>query len=214
MIAALFSTHTLNHLLSQYGYLAVLVFVMVESFGVPFPGETMVVTAALYAGVTHKLSPWGIWAAAAAGAIIGDNIGYAVGRWGGYKLLRRYGSKIHVNEAELKVGRLEFDRHGDKVVFFGRFISIIRTYAAFLAGVNHMKYWRFLLFNASGGIIWAGIYSVGFYYAGGVLKKLRGPVDAILGIAGVVGVIAFTVWVRRHVKGLEKEAEKAYPGPL
>ena len=214
MIAALFSTHTLNHLLSQYGYLAVLVFVMVESFGVPFPGETMVVTAALYAGVTHKLSPWGIWAAAAAGAIIGDNIGYAVGRWGGYRLLRRYGSKIHVNEAELKVGRLEFDRHGDKVVFFGRFISIIRTYAAFLAGVNHMKYWRFLLFNASGGIIWAGIYAVGFYYAGGALKKLRGPVDAILSIAGVAGVIAFFVWVRRHVKRLEKEAEKAYPGPL
>ena len=214
MLAAFFSTHTLNHLLSQYGYLAVFVFVMVESLGVPFPGETMVITAALYAGLTHNLSPWGIWAAAAAGAIIGDNIGYAIGLWGGYRLLRRYGGKIHVREAELKVGRLVFERHGGKVVFFGRFISILRTYAAFLAGVNHMEYPRFFLFNASGGIVWAGIYSVGFYYAGGALKKLRGPFDAILIIAAVLVVIAFVFWVRRHATRLEREAEEAYPGPL
>jgi membrane protein DedA with SNARE-associated domain len=214
VLAAFFSTHTLDTLLSNYGYLAVFLFVMVESLGVPFPGETMLITAALYAGTTHNLSVWGIWLAASAGAIIGDNIGYAVGYWGGFRLLLRHGSKIHINEAKLKVGKLMFDRYGGRVVFFGRFISILRTYAAFLAGTNRMEYRKFFFFNASGGIIWAAIYSFAFYFAGAGLKKARGPVDYALGGAAIVVVIAFIVWLRRNEHRLEGEAEKVYPGPL
>ena len=214
MIAAFFSTHTLDHLLSQYGYAAVFAFVMVESLGVPFPGETMVIAASLYAGTTHHLVVWLIWAFAAAGAIIGDNIGFGVGYWGGYRILLRYGSKIRLNEAKLKVGRMIFAKHGGKVVFFGRFVSILRTYAAFLAGSNRMPYWRFFAFNASGGIVWSGIYAVGFYYAGSALKGVRGPVDYGLGAAAVVAVVAFVVWLRRNEKRMEQEAERTYPGPL
>ena len=213
-LAAFFSTHTLDTLLSNYGYAAVFAFVMIESLGVPFPGETMVIVAALYAGHTHNLAAWGIWLAASAGAIIGDNIGYAIGYWGGFRLLLRYGSKIRVNEAKMKVGKLMFDRYGGRVVFFGRFISILRTYAAFLAGTNHMRYWRFFLFNASGGIVWAAIYSFGFYYAGRALKGVRGPVDYGLGGAAVVVVIAFLMWLRHNEHRLEKVAEAVYPGPL
>ncbi len=214
MLAAFFSTHTLDHLLSQYGYAAVFAFVMVESLGVPFPGETMVITAALYAGVTHNLSVWLIWAAAAAGAIVGDNIGFGIGYWGGYRILLRYGPKIRLNEAKLKVGRLVFAEHGGKVVFFGRFVSILRTYAAFLAGSNRMAYPRFFAFNASGGILWSGIYALGFYYAGSALKGVRGPVDYGLGAGAAVAVVAFVVWLRRNEKRLEQAAERAYPGPL
>jgi membrane protein DedA with SNARE-associated domain len=214
MIAAFFSTHTLDHLLGKYGYAAVYVFVMVESLGIPFPGETMVIAAAVYAGATHSLSIWVIWAVAAAGAIVGDNIGFGIGHWGGYRLLRRYGSKLRLNEAKLKVGRLIFDRHGGKVVFFGRFVSILRTYAAFLAGTNRMEYLRFLFFNASGGIVWSAVYAFGFYYLGAQLEKARGPVDYGLGAAAVVIVVAFIVWIRRHEKRLEIEAERVYPGPL
>ena len=214
MIAAFFSTHTLDHLLSQYGYAAVFAFVMVESLGVPFPGETMVIAASLYAGTTHNLVVWLIWAFAAAGAIVGDNIGFGVGYWGGYRVLLRYGSKIRLNEAKLKVGRLIFAKHGGKVVFFGRFVSILRTYAAFLAGSNRMPYWRFFAFNASGGIVWSGIYALGFYYAGSALKGARGPVDYGLGAAAVVVVVAFVVWLRRNEKRMEQEAERTYPGPL
>lgn len=214
MLAAFFSTHTLHTLLGSYGYAAVLAFVMVESLGVPFPGETMVITAALYAGTTHRLVVWLIWLFAAVGAIVGDNIGFAIGRFGGYALLRRYGSKLRLDEAKLKVGRLIFDRHGAKVVFFGRFVSILRTYAAFLAGTNRMSYPRFLVFNAAGGIVWSGIYAVGFYYAGSALAKARGPLDYGLGGFAVVVVIAFIVWIRRHEKRLEAEAERVYPGPL
>ena len=82
---------------------------------------------------------------------MGDNIGYAIGRYGGYTLVRRYGAKVRLDEAKLKVGMLVFDRHGGKVVFFGRFVSVLRTYAAFLAGVNQMRYPRFLVFNAAAG---------------------------------------------------------------
>src|SRR5437764_6908708 len=169
MLAALFSTHTLDQLLSSYGYLAVGLFVMIESLGIPFPGETMIIAAALYAGTTHNLEPGLIWAAASAGAIVGDNLGYGIGYWGGYRFLLRYGPKIRLDQRKLKVGRLIFERHGGKVVFFGRFVSILRTYAAFLAGTNRMRYWRFFAFNAAGGIVWSGIYTLGFYFAGSAL---------------------------------------------
>jgi membrane protein DedA with SNARE-associated domain len=214
MLAAFFSTHTLDTLLSNYGYAAVGLFVMIESLGIPFPGETMVITAALYAGLTHKLSVWGIWPAASAGAIIGDNIGYGIGHWGGYRILLRYGSKIRLDQAKLKVGKLVFAQHGGKVVFFGRFISVLRTYAAFLAGTNRMDYWRFFAFNASGGIVWAAIYAFGFYYAGHALRGVRGPVDYGLGGAAAVVVVVFLLWLRRNEKRLEQQAERAYPGPL
>ena len=213
-LAAFFATHTLDHLLAQYGYLAVAVFVMIESLGVPFPGETMVIAAALYAGTTHNLAVTLIWVTAAAGAIVGDNIGFAIGHFGGYRLLRRFGPKIRLDEAKVKVGRLVFDRHGGKLVFFGRFVSILRTYAAFLAGTNRMRYGSFFAFNASGGVIWAGIYAFGFYYLGTQLKRLRGPVDYGIGAVAVVILVGFLVWTRRNEKRLETEAEETYPGPL
>jgi membrane protein DedA with SNARE-associated domain len=213
-LAAFFTTHTLDDLLSQFGYATVFAFVMVESLGVPFPGETMLITAALYASLTHHLVVWLVWAAAAAGAIIGDNIGYAIGYHGGYRLVRRYGKKLHIDETKLKVGRMLFDRHGGKVVFFGRFVSILRTYAAFLAGVNRMPWHRFFLFNAAGAIVWSGLYSVGFYYAGSTLRRFRGSVDIAIGVAAAVLIVVFLVWTRRHAKRLEQEAEAAYPGPL
>ena len=148
------------------------------------------------------------------GAIVGDNIGFGIGRYGGYRLLLRHGSKVRLDERKLKVGRLVFDRHGGKVVFFGRFVSILRTYAAFLAGTNRMHWPRFLAFNAGGGIVWSGIYTLAFYYAGSALNSLRGPVDYGIGAAAALIVIAFIVWTRRNISALEAEAAQAYPEPL
>jgi membrane protein DedA with SNARE-associated domain len=214
MTAALFSSQTLDHLLGHYGYAAVFGFVMIESLGIPIPGETMLIAAALYAGSRHRLDIGLIWAAAAAGAIFGDNIGYAVGHWGGFRLARRYGRKVGLDESKLKVGRLVFARHGGKVVFFGRFVSILRTYAAFLAGTNLMPYWRFFAFNAGGGIIWSAAYAFGFYYVGSALNRLKGPFDIAVGVVAAGIVIGFVVWTRRHADRLREEAERAYPGPL
>lgn len=210
----MFSSHTLHHLLNQHGYAAVFGFVMVESLGIPLPGETMLITAALYAGATHALVVWWIWAVAAAGAIVGDTVGFAIGRYGGYPLLRRYGPRIHLEEPKLKVGKLVFDRQGPKVVFFGRFVSVLRTYAAFLAGANRMGYWRFLAFNAAGGLTWSALYVFGFYYAGSSLAGIRGTFDVAIGAAAGAIVIAGLWWIRGHIKRLEAEAELAYPGLL
>ncbi len=208
------STHTIDAWLQSYGYLVVFLLVMLESIGVPVPGETALVAAALYAGSTHRLEIWAIVAVAAAAAIIGDNIGYAIGRYGGAKLLVRYGHKIHLHEERLKIGIWLFRRHGGKVVFWGRFVSILRTWAAFLAGANHMEWRRFLFFNAAGGIVWATAYGVVYYVFGATLSKLSTTIDVTLGVAGAVILIAFVVWTRRKEVELRERAEKEIEGSV
>jgi membrane protein DedA with SNARE-associated domain len=203
-----------HHLVSTYGYAIVALFVGVESLGVPLPGETAIIVAGAYAGTTGELSPWVIFFCAAGAAIVGDNIGFEIGRVGGYRLLRRYGRYIHVNERELKVGRYIFDRHGPKVVFFGRFVSVLRTYAAFLAGTNRMRWTRFLPWNALGGIVWSGIYTLLAYQAGSFLERSSTTINIVLGALAVAVIAVTFLVVRRQTESLAVKAEEAYPGPL
>ncbi len=204
----------IDDLLGRFGYAAVFGFVGVESLGIPIPGETMLITAALYAGRTHRLSILLIVAMAAAGAVVGDNIGFGLGHWGGYRLLLRYGRYIRLHEARVKLARYLFLKHGGKVVFFGRFVSVLRTYAAFLAGTARMHWARFLVFNATGGVIWACVYGFGAYFAGDQMRKLSTPVDIVLGVLALVVIVALIVVLRRKESALTAEAEKALPGPL
>ncbi len=210
----LLASLSINGLLTTYGYAAVFLLVAAESLGIPLPGETILIAAGVYAGHTHRLSVWAIFAVAAAAAVIGDNIGFWIGDKGGYRLVRRYGRYVRVDEAKLKVGRYVFDRHGGKVVFFGRFVSVLRTYAAFLAGTLRMRWRSFLVFNAAGGILWAGLYSFGSYAAGDALNRVSGRISLGIGIAAVVVVVAGIVAVRRHAGRLTAKAEAAYPGAL
>ena len=207
-------TSTLMHLLATYGYLAVLLFVAIESTGIPFPGETMLLVAAIAAGTTHQLSIAWVIVAAAGGAILGDNLGFWVGREGGYRLLRRYGRYIRLEERRLKLGQYLFLKHGGKVVFFGRFVAVLRAWAAFLAGTNRMRWPRFLLFNAAGGIVWATLYGLGGYLLGDNIHRLVGPVGIVLLVLAVLLILVGIVVVRRSEKRLEDEAERALPGPL
>jgi len=209
-----FISGNLDYLLATYGYLAVFVFVGVESIGVPVPGETMLVTAAIYAGTTGRLSILWVIVASAAGAIVGDNIGYLIGRTGGYRLLRRYGRYIRLEEDRLRLGQYLFHKHGPKVVFFGRFISVLRIFAAFLAGVNRMHWRLFLIFNAAGGIIWSTLYGVGAYRLGQQLLRLSGRIDLVLAIIGVGVIIAAIVFLRRNEARLQREADAAVPRPV
>ncbi len=204
----------LDHWLTTLGYLAVALFVGIESLGVPLPGETMLVTAAAFAAATGRLSIVGVIAAAIAGAVIGDNIGFGIGWYGGYPLLRRFGKYVRLDEAKLKVGRYIFMRHGAKVVFFGRFVSVLRTYAAFLAGTNRMHWTRFLIANAAGGIVWATLYGVVAYTASSLITKLSTPVALGIAALAVVIIIAAAIFVRMNLKRLEAVAEEALPGPL
>ncbi|MGH9091421.1 MAG: DedA family protein [Acidimicrobiales bacterium] len=205
---------SIHHLIVTYGYLAVFLLVAIESFGVPLPGETAVITAATYAGATHSLSVWVIFLLAALGAVLGDTGGYWIGNKGGYRLLRRWGHYVRFDEPKLKAARYLFERHGGKVVFFGRFVSILRTYAAFLAGTARMHYGRFLTWNASGGILWAAVYSFGAYFAGSTLASASTPVAIGLGVAAVVLIVAALLLVRGKTAELMARAEAMYPGPL
>jgi len=204
----------IGHLIASYGYLAVFTLVGLESLGIPLPGETALITASIYAGHTHRLSPWLIFLVAAAAAIIGDNIGYWIGDKGGYRLARRYGPKVRLDERKLKIARYLFDRHGAKVVFFGRFVSVLRTYAAFLAGTSKMRWRRFLPANAGGGILWAGVYTLAAYLAGNALQRVSGTIDLVLAGAAILAIAAALVLLRRQLSKLAVQAEAAYPGPL
>src|SRR6195952_1251671 len=187
-----------DHLIMTFGYFAVFAIVGLDSVGIPLPGESFRVAASMYAATTGSLNIWIIFVVAASAAIIGDNIGYWIGNKGGYKLARKYGHKIRLDERKLKVGRYVFDRHGGKGVFFGRFVSVLRTFAAFIAGTVHMSWPRFLAYNASGGVVWAAIFAFGFYIAGNTLEKLSGTVNVVLiGLAVLVVVAVFLV-VRRQ----------------
>jgi membrane protein DedA with SNARE-associated domain len=204
----------LMHLLTTYGYWAVLVFVAIESIGIPFPGETMLLVAAIYAGRTHHLFIPLVIGAAATGAILGDNIGFWIGREGGYRLLRRYGRYVRLEERRLKLGQYLFLKHGGKVVFFGRFVAVLRTFAAFLAGTNRMPWPRFLFFNAAGGTVWATLYGLGGYFLGNNIHRLTGTTGTIAIVLAALLIIGFLIFLRRNEQRLEEEAEKALPGPL
>ncbi len=204
----------MTNLIEQYGYLAVFIIVGLESLGIPLPGETTLVTAALYAAATHNLSIAGVILAAIAGAILGDNCGYLLGHWGGYRLLVRYGRYIHLDQAKVKVARYLFLRHGGKVVFFGRFVSILRAWAAFLAGTSRMPWRRFLIYNAAGGIVWATLYGTAAYFLGEAVLRASRPIAITVGLIAAVVIVLAILLVRRYEHELEAAAERAMPGPL
>lgn len=205
---------SLAHLLQTYGYWAVLLLVAMESMGIPVPGETILIAAGIYAGTTHKLSVVLIVVAAAAGAILGDNLGYWIGREGGFRLLRHYGRYIRLDERKIKVGQYLFLRYGGALVFFGRFVSVLRAWAAFLAGTDQMPWPRFLFYNAAGGIVWALVYGVGSYLLGNDVTGIAGSLGIGLAIAAAIIIVIMLIVVWRNFKRLEDVAEKALPGPL
>ena len=197
--------------IQEYGYLGIVVVVGLESMGLPLPGEATLIAAALYAGKTQALNIWIIIACASAGAILGEACHFIDLM---YWLLLRYGGYIRLTENRIKLGEYLFQRHGGKIVFFGRFIAVLRSLAALLAGVNQMSWPRFLLFNAAGGILWATLYGLAAFYLGREVETFRRPVGIGLLVVGVLVVIIGLVFIRRHETELEIEAEQALPGPL
>ncbi|MGW1847063.1 DedA family protein [Streptomyces sp. NPDC001966] len=167
-----------------------------ESLGIPLPGEIVLIGASLLAAGHDGINPWMVGACASAGAIIGDSIGYAIGRKGGRPLLAKLGGKFpkHFGESQIAMAERSFEKWGMWAVFFGRFVALLRIFAGPLAGVLHMPYWKFLIANVLGGIVWAGgttavIYSVGvvaeawlkrFSYLGLVVAVLIGIASMLI----------------------------------
>ncbi len=192
-------------LIVEHGYWAVFFIIMFESAGVPLPGETVLALAGGYAGATGNLEILWIIAAAAAGAIIGDNIGFWIGRTFGANFLLRYGRFIHLPESRLKLGQYLFARHGGKIVFFGRFVAFLRVLAALLAGVNKYDWGRFLFFNATGGVLWAAIIGAGAYLFGDAMQRVSGPLGVVALVFVVGGIVGAILLMRREERKMAKE---------
>ena len=203
----------MRDLIQAYGLWVLFTVVMLECMGIPMPGETALVTAALYAGSTHRISIVSVVLVAATAAIIGDNIGYLIGRSIGVRLIARYGKYVQLNELRLKVGQYLFLRYGGMIVFFGRFVAILRTYAALLAGANRMSWHHFLIMNALGGICWASLFGVAAYLFGEEIELMAGVVSLLFLVAAISLAIAGIFFFRRHERELEQRAEAAFPGP-
>jgi membrane protein DedA with SNARE-associated domain len=191
---------SLEHLVSVAGLPLLFGLVMLESAGLPLPGETALISAAFLAS-KGQLDIVEVIVVASAAAIIGDNCGYWVGRHWGRRILTTSSRLEKISERILPPSERFFARHGDKTVFIGRFLPVLRFTAAWMAGIAHMRWWRFLVFNAAGGICWATLVALLAYYVGRAAADAfnqYGLIGAGIIIAGAAAVFVVLHFVRRR----------------
>lgn len=196
-------------LIQRHGYWVVGGVIFFESMGVPLPGESLLIATALYAAATGDIGIEWVVLAAALGAILGDNAGYLIGREVGPPVLARYGPRVGLTLARQRLGHFLFLSHGGKVVFLGRFVAFLRTFAALLAGANQMSWGRFLVWNALGGAFWASLYGFVPFLLGNQVHRLVGPFGIVVGAVALCIVVGSVIFVRRHEARLIAEAEVA-----
>jgi membrane protein DedA with SNARE-associated domain len=185
-----------------------------ESMGVPLPGEFALVGASLLA-TTGLTNPWLVGLAASIGAIVGDSIGYLVGRRGGRAVLEKFGRRFpkHFGPAHLAQAERVFARHGVWAVFFGRFVALLRILAGPLAGALRVPYPRFLLANATGGIVWAYGTAFAIFYAGQAAERWLKQFSWLALVVAVLAGLATTIYLkRRATRHIHEEAETPQPG--
>lgn len=194
-------------LVREYGYAAVGLGVFVVSAGIPVPGGELFVAAAVYASQTHKLDIGLLVLVAAAGATGGGVAGFGIGYWGGAPILQRYGKRVGLGPARLRLGQFLFRKHGGKIVFLIRFMPVLAPFGGVLAGVNRMPWGRFLLFDALGGVAWSAVLGFAVYLFGEAFSAVGRP----LGIAGVVVAVVLAIvgarYLKRHEAGLQAQAD-------
>jgi membrane-associated protein len=206
-----------DHLVEVAGYPLLLLLVMGESSGVPIPGETALITAAVLASRGKLQIEWVI-ALAACGAIVGDNIGYAIGRKGGRWLLERPGWLHRQRRDVLRLGEPFFERHGPKAVFFGRFVLGLRVWASWLAGATRMEWRSFVLWNALGGVCWATGIGLLAYFLGSSASNaieafgIYGLIAAVLAIGGAFLLHRRAQRRERKARRERERAERAAAG--
>jgi len=184
---------------ANVGYSVVFALIAIETMGIPVPGETALIAAALLAH-DGEMDIVPLVALAAAAAIVGDNVGFAIGRKGGRRLFEMPGPFHAQRLAALDAGEPFFKRHGPKAVFLGRWVAGLRIASAWLAGMNRMEWPRFLFWNALGGICWAASISLGIYLLGHAFEDIVG-VGGIVA-AGVVSgaLVGMFVWKRMRAR--------------
>ena len=200
-------------LIHTYGLWILFVFVFLESTGIPLPGETALIAAGLYAGASHGVPLWAVIAVAFTAAVTGDTMGYAIGRRYGYALLHRHGRRVGITERRLRIGEYLFLCHGGKIVFFGRFVALLRVLAALLAGAHRMPWPRFALMNALGGLSWASLFATAAYVFGDAVRQVERPVALGLLALVLLAIVAAFVFGRRYEEKLAERADRAFEHP-
>jgi membrane protein DedA with SNARE-associated domain len=209
MSTELFSLDTLQEFARLYGYWAVFVGIAIENMGIPLPGETIVIVGGFLAG-SGELNYWLVLGSAIAGAVLGDNFGYWVGRSGGWQLLVKIGRIFNIQEQQLEQAKDRYSRNAAQAVFLGRFVTILRIFAGPLAGITKMPYQQFLLYNFGGAAVWATTIVSLAYFLGKVvsLEQIIAWITqagvAVLGIVIVLFLIPI-LWEYRQKKLLPKD---------
>lgn len=204
----------LTRFVAAYGAAVVGGMIGLECICIPVPGETVLVSAAVYAGRTHGIDIWSIFLLGTLGAVLGNFLAFGIGARYGYRLLSRYGGYVHLTQARLKIGQYLFFLHGGKFIVFARFVPVLRSYAGILAGANRMPASRFILPNIVGGIAWVGLECACAYYLGGELRRFAAWVGVALGGCVLLALAALTIFLRRFEERLLLAAEKTLPARL
>ena len=200
------SLEAIQELAREYGYWAVFLGISLENAGIPLPGETITLVGGFLAG-SGELNYWLVLACTTSGAILGDNVGYWLGRWGGWPLLLRLARVFRFSESQLLPLKDEFTKNAARAVLFGRFITLFRIFAGPLAGIVEMSYGKFLLSNAAGALMWTTtIVSIAFF-AGRVvsLEVLAAGVAqfGVVALAVAVVVIVASWWWENRKQAIE-----------
>lgn len=191
----------IEDLLPIYGPWLVFAVVALESAGIPLPGETTLIGGAVLASVHPELSIASVVGAAASGAILGDNLGYWAGRHFGAPLLRHYGHYVRLDQQRLKLLQHLFNRYGGWLVFFGRFVALLRAFAAMLAGANGMDWRRFLIFNGAGAVCWASLFGFGAYELGTKAREFTSGLTVVfLAVAVIAGLLLVKLFWRYEIQ--------------
>jgi membrane protein DedA with SNARE-associated domain len=209
VIMSIFDANLIQGLIVNYGYAAVFVVVLLESSGIPLPGETILVCASVFTGTQDGLDIRVIIGVAACGAILGDTTGYWLGRSFGRTLLLKYGHYAGIGAQKLALGEYLFMRYGGAIVFFGRFVALLRVYAALLAGINRLRPVDFALYNAAGGLIWASTFGMGGYFLGKNLQHFVGPIGWVALAGFAVGSYFIWSFFKSNEKRFMADAERA-----
>jgi membrane protein DedA with SNARE-associated domain len=201
--------HFADQLLQHYGYGVITLAIAVECAGLLVPGETIFFGSAIYASTTGRMSIFLIIAAAVAGAIIGNVAGFAIGRLVGARVLVRHGARVGLTARRLALGRYLFRVHGGKVVFFCRFVSVLRSFNALMAGASAMPWRNFLVWTVLGGVAWPVLHGVFAYVLGNAASRLSGRFQIVLAVATVAVVLWILRWVKRNEVRLEEQAMRS-----
>ena len=187
--------HHFTRLLQTYTYPGVLSLVMLESLGIPLPGEIALVTAAAYASLGHNVSIVVVITLAALGAIVGGVLGYWIGIKGGLPLVTRYGGYVGVRQSHVEKAHGFFERNGAKTILFGRFVAVLRTWAALIAGAACMSFTKFVAYNTLGSIVWAIVFGILGFYFGRDLPLLERYISRVSFGILIALAVAIGVWV-------------------